>query len=132
MQGGIRILVYDVREREEFVVSRIPGAMHVNPGTAAELFLARIPGRARGATVVFYCTIGMRSADFAQGVYHELVARGARNVAVIEGGIIDWHNQGLLLVDANGSSRFLHPFNDVFRSRLKNPELARTNAVNAR
>jgi rhodanese-related sulfurtransferase len=132
VQGSGRILVYDVREREEFVISRIPGAMHVNPATPAELGLARIAGRARGATVVFYCAIGMRSADFAQGVYHELMARGAQKVLVLEGGIIDWHNQGQSLVDSNGPSRFVHPFNDELKGRLKNPELARMTQVGYR
>lgn len=132
MQSDGRMLIYDVREREEFAVSRIPGAMYVNPATPAELFLARIAGRARGATVVFYCAIGMRSTDFAQGVYHELMARGVLNVSVLKGGIIDWHNQGLPLVDLNGPSKFVHPFNDELKNRLKNPEFARMHPINYR
>jgi rhodanese-related sulfurtransferase len=132
MQRSERVLVYDVREREEFAVSRIPGAMHMNPATPAELGVARIAGRARGATVVFYCAIGMRSADFAQSVFHDLMARGVLNVLVLEGGIIEWHNQGLSLIDVNGSSRFVHPFNDELKSRLKKPELARTAIIDYR
>jgi rhodanese-related sulfurtransferase len=125
MQGSGRLLVYDVRERTEFAVSHLPAAMHVHPWSPTELILARIAGRVRGATVVFYCAIGKRSTDFAQGVYHDLMARGALNVLVLEGGIIDWHNQGLALVDLKGPTKFVHPFNDELKGRLKNPELAR-------
>jgi rhodanese-related sulfurtransferase len=125
MQVSGRLLIYDVREREEFSVSRLPGAMHLNPATSAEQLLIRIAGRANGATVVFYCALGTRSTDFAQGVYHELMARGAQDVYVLEGGIIDWHNQGLSLVDIKGPSRFVHPFNDELKGQLKSPELAR-------
>jgi rhodanese-related sulfurtransferase len=127
IRGGSRILVYDVREREEFAVSRISGAIHLPPATSAELAVARITRRARGATVVFYCAIGMRSADFAQSVFHELLERGVQNVLVLDGGIIDWHNQGLPLVDINGPSRFVHPYNEEMKNRLKKPELSRTN-----
>jgi rhodanese-related sulfurtransferase len=132
LQGGGRVLLYDVREREEFAVSRIPSAIYMNPATPAEIGLARIAGRVRGATVVFYCAIGMRSAQFAQVVYHELMARGALNVLVLEGGIIEWHNQSRSLVDSNGPSKFVHPFNDELKGRLKNPELARMYAVDYR
>ena len=37
LQQNARILVFDVREREEFAVSRLPGAMHVSPSTAPEI-----------------------------------------------------------------------------------------------
>jgi rhodanese-related sulfurtransferase len=125
IQASGRLLIYDVREREEFSVSRLPGAMHVNPATSAEQLLIRIAGRASGATVVFYCALGSRSTDLAQGIYHELMARGAQDVYVLEGGIIDWHNRDLSLVDLKGPSRFVHPFKDELKGRLKSPELAR-------
>jgi rhodanese-related sulfurtransferase len=132
MQSSGRMLIYDVREREEFAVSRIPGAMYVNPATPAELILARIAGKARRATVVFYCAIGTRSTDFAQGIYHDLMARGVLNVLVLEGGIIDWHNHGLPLVNISGPSKYVHPYNEELKSRLKNPELARINPIDYR
>lgn len=126
MQQNDRILVFDVREREEFAVSRLPGAMHVSPATSPDQFLSRVANRVRGATFVFYCAVGARSADLAQGVYHDLMARGAVGVFVLQGGIIDWHNQGHVLVDAKGPSKFVHPFNDELKSRLKSPALARS------
>jgi rhodanese-related sulfurtransferase len=132
MRGGSKILIYDIREREEFAVSRISGAIYVNPAISPELAASRIVARARGATVVFYCTIGIRSVDFAQGVYHDLMASGAIKVFVLEGGIIDWHNQGLPLVDQNGPSKSVHPFNEELKGRLKKPELARASLLNYR
>ena len=125
LQRDGRILVFDVREREEFAVSRLPGAMHVSPSTAPEQFLTRVASRTSGATFVFYCAVGARSGDLAQSVYHDLMERGATGVYVLEGGIIDWHNAERILVDATGPSRFVHPFNDELKGRLKRPELAR-------
>lgn len=132
MQQAGRLLVFDVREREEFSVSRLNGAMHVSPATSAEQFLARIESRAPGATVVFYCALGTRSTDFAQGVYHDLIALGAEHAHVLEGGIIAWHNEEFLLVDAKGPTRFVHPFNDELKGRLRKPELARVVAQEGR
>jgi rhodanese-related sulfurtransferase len=132
MRGGGRILLYDVREREEFAVSRIPGAVQIAPSTPAEPLVARIAGRAQGVTVIFYCTVGMRSATLAQGIYHDLLERGVRDVLVLNGGIIAWHNQGLPLVDKYGPSRYLHPFHEDLKIKLKNPELARVSSRDAK
>ena len=123
------LLLYDVRETEEYSVSHIRGARRVSPGISAEALLADAGPDVKGAVVVFYCSLGIRSADLAQAAYHSLMERGAAEVHVLAGGIIDWHNALLPLVDGYGPTRFVHPFHDDFKAYLHAPHLARMQAV---
>lgn len=120
-----RLIIFDVREQEEFRVSRLQGAFRVDQIAGFEPFLARVKRRASQATIVFYCTLGQRSGDFAQAVYHDLKALGVRDVFVLSGGIIAWHNERRPLVDAKGQTPYVHTFNDDLKKQLLRPELAR-------
>lgn len=125
MTAGGRLIIFDVRDQEEFRVSRLQGALRVDQNADTEQFIARVKRRASQATIVFYCTTSPRSDDFAQSVYHDLKALGAREVFVLSGGIIAWHNENRALVDAKGATPYVHAFNDDIKKQLLRPELAR-------
>ncbi len=90
LADGETVLV-DVRPDKERAISTIPGAISKEEfeQRAAEL---------RGAEVITYCTIGHRSADYAQ----ELMAEGwsARN---FDGSLLAWTHAGGELVDTAGN-----------------------------
>jgi rhodanese-related sulfurtransferase len=112
-----QVLVFDVREEPEYQVSHLPGAIRISPESAPAEFLARFGTGVKGKTVVFYCSVGMRSSQFAARVAESLRARGAEAVNDLAGGIFAWHNEGRTLVDAAGPTPFVHPY-DVSWGRL--------------
>lgn len=120
------LLVLDVREEAEYAVSRIPGAVRVDPGIWRRSFLNRFGEMARGKTVVFYCSVGVRSSRLAAAVQDALKEQGARGVFNLDGGIFAWHNEGRALVNAQGPTRFVHSFDSRWGKLIDHTELIRT------
>ena len=121
-----KLILVDTREAAEFAVSRIRGARRVDPSTATKAFVQTLGAAAKGATVVFYCTSGGRSAPYAQMAQEELRAAGARSVAVLKGGIIAWANESRPLVDAKGPTPYVHTYDAEMAKQLTRPEFARS------
>ena len=74
------VILVDVREEHEYAVSRLEGAVRLDPDASAAAALALIGDRAAGAEIVFYCSVGQRSSAMArraQGVLENAGARGA-------------------------------------------------------
>ncbi len=122
---GERVLLLDVREREEFAVSRIPGAIQVEPGIWRWSFLSRFAEQARGKTVIFYCSVGVRSSKLASAVQAALKEKGALRVYNLDGGIFAWHNEARALVNDKGATPHVHPFDDHWGKLVKRSELIR-------
>lgn len=106
------LLVFDVRERAEFEVSHIPGAVHVDPDIGVEDFMARYGELLEGRTVLMYCSVGVRSSILAARISREAVARGAAGVYNLRGGVFAWHNTGRTLKHAPSRSATwkVHPY----------------------
>jgi rhodanese-related sulfurtransferase len=106
-------LLIDSRSREEFDISHIEGAVHA--ATVAEAW-ALLAQQAPGVSVVVYCSVGLRSAELVS----KLQSRAQRQRPQVspstafynlEGSLFEWANQGLPLVNAQGSTALVHPFN---------------------
>lgn len=119
-------LVLDVRERHEYQVSHVPGAVHVDPDMTAEEFVQQFADRARGRPVVLYCTVGMRSAELAQRLSKPARAAGAIGVYNLRGGILARHNYGLRLEREGRATDHVHPYSSRWSRYLDFPEYART------
>ena len=88
-------IILDTRERQEFNVSRIPGAMWVgNEAFNRHQFRSRI--KKLDASIVVYCSVGVRSEDFGE----QLIDAGYTNVKNLYGGIFQWKNSGHMVVDS--------------------------------
>ncbi|HEX8311561.1 MAG TPA: rhodanese-like domain-containing protein [Chthoniobacteraceae bacterium] len=100
-----RPILLDVRAKPEFDTSHLDLARQVDPGSApAALAIAK------DTPVVTYCSVGYRSAAFAE----KLRAAGFRDVRNLEGSIFQWANEGRPLVSANGRAEKVHPFSSVW------------------
>jgi rhodanese-related sulfurtransferase len=110
MAGKDDLLVLDVREKNEFAVSRIEGAQRVDPDIWRWNFLQQFGDQVRGKTVVFYCAVGVRSSRLAATVQAALKEQGAKAVYNLDGGVFAWHNESRALVNATGETEFVHPF----------------------
>lgn len=123
LANGVAPLILDVREEAEYSVSRIPGAVRVDPGISTKPFLSEFGDRAAGRDVVLYCSVGVRSARLASRVQVGLKAKGSKGVYNLEGGIFRWHNESKVLVDALGPADRVHPYNDYWGRLVERRDL---------
>ena len=119
-----KILLLDIREPEEYAVSRLPGAVWVNPKSNAHTALLQI-GDVRYKQIVVYCSVGVRSSRFAKRTQEELRAMGAVSVSNLEQGIFGWHNEGRDLVNAEGETDAVHPYDENWGRYVKRKDKAR-------
>ena len=96
-------VLIDAREAAEFDVSHLADARRVEPGSdPAALHLPK------DQPVVTYCSVGYRSADFAQ----RLRQAGYTHVQNLEGSLFQWANEGRPLVADQGQRvERVHPYN---------------------
>jgi rhodanese-related sulfurtransferase len=95
-------VLLDARSRDEYNVSRLPGAVLAQNTAAA---LRALDGRAKDAPVVVYCSVGYRSAVLAR----TLGKRGYTNVANLDGSLFEWANRGFPLEPARVPPA-VHPY----------------------
>ncbi len=103
------VVLFDVRESEEYDVGRIAGAIHLPPNMKAEDFEDRYAALIQNKQVIFYCSVGRRSSDKLAEFNGLLQKHGAQSAANLEGGIFSWVNQGL---DVEGE--YVHPYNEYW------------------
>lgn len=106
------MILFDVREPEEFAVGHLPGAIRINPNARAEDVLLALKSERTGACpqAVFYCSVGVRSSILAERARSALKKAGCPDPENLRGGIFAWHNQERLLQNDQGSTTFVHPF----------------------
>lgn len=119
------ILLIDVREGAEYAVSHIAGAERADPGMWRSTFMKAFGEKVRGKTVVFYCSVGVRSSRLAASVQAALKEKGAQAVYNLDGGVFGWHNENRPLVNAAGKTKFVHPFDKKWGTLVTRQELTR-------
>jgi rhodanese-related sulfurtransferase len=87
-----RVIIVDVRTPEEFASGHIEGALNIdfNSGNFANEITRLNPSE----TYAVYCRSGSRSGQ-AASIMHKA---GFHDVSNLNGGVIDWTNDGLPLV----------------------------------
>lgn len=123
--SGERLLILDVREPGEYRVSRIPGAVRVDPGIWTRDLVAAIGPQSRGATIVLYCSVGVRSAKLAGRAQEALRVAGATRVVNLMGGIFRWHNELRSLETETGPTAEVHPYDSRWGRLIQRKNLAR-------
>ncbi|WP_074407233.1 MULTISPECIES: rhodanese-like domain-containing protein [Aquimarina] len=89
------VLVLDARERKEYQISHLKEAIHVgyNNFKIDSITTQPIP---KNSHIVVYCSIGIRSEDISE----QLKKAGYTNVYNLYGGIFEWKNRGLPILNA--------------------------------
>ncbi len=118
-------LVLDVREKDEYAVSHIPGARRVDPGIWHGPFMNRFGKLAKGKTVIFYCSVGERSSKLAKYVQDALKKNGTSKIYNLRGGIFAWHNEKRPLVSGKGPTDLVHPYDSYWGQLLKRADKLR-------
>jgi rhodanese-related sulfurtransferase len=86
------VVILDVRTPGEFAEGHIEGARLIDFQSGN--FESEIAGLDKEATYAVYCRSGNRSGQ-AVAIMHDA---GFHNVYNLEGGVIDWANEGMTLV----------------------------------
>ncbi|MEP0188874.1 MAG: rhodanese-like domain-containing protein [Erythrobacter sp.] len=112
------VILFDVRETEEFEVSHLTGAIQVSPDIGAAEFEERFGKELKGKTAIFYCSVGVRSSILAERVAGLVEqSTGAAPMNLI-GGAFQWSNEGRTMVTPKGGeTRAIHPY-DTYWGRL--------------
>jgi len=104
-------LLLDARAREEFATSHISGAAWVGYDDFDLLRVAAVP---KNQPIVVYCSVGYRSGKIAE----KLTKAGYTEVYNLWGGIFHWYNSGKEVVDKNGPTSHVHPYNEKWSKWL--------------
>jgi rhodanese-related sulfurtransferase len=107
---GNSLILIDVRKEDEFAVSHLPSAVNIQKAAAVPY--------PKNTPIVVYCSVGVRSADFAK----QLDELGFTNVLNLRGSIFAWGNKGYPLVRKTTTVNTVHPYNNNW-GKLLNQEL---------
>ena len=102
----------------------------MDPGIWQRTFLKRHGEAVKGKTVVFYCSVGVRSSKLAAKLQKALAARGAKAVYNLQAGIFNWHNERRPLTTGSAPTSFVHPFDDHWGQLVERRDLLRYRPAN--
>lgn len=108
-------VLIDVRKKQEFEVSHLDGAIHIDPDKKDYSAITSLP---RDTPIVAYCSVGYRSSALAD----RLRRAGFTNVVNLEGSIFTWANEGRPVYRDEESVQAVHPYDKIW-GRLLNKEL---------
>ncbi len=113
------VVLFDVRTVREFNVSHIAASVRVDPEMKPEEFQKRFAHMMFERDVVFYCSVGLRSCAFAERMRSAAVEARAGHVRNLRGGVFRWHNERRPLVNSDGSTDEIDPFNAYWSRFLR-------------
>lgn len=94
IENNANIVVLDTREKNEYEVSHIKGALYVGYSDFSIKSVMNIP---KDSTIVVYCSLGVRSEKIGEF----LLDAGYNNVSNLYGGIFEWVHSGNEVIDTN-------------------------------
>ena len=97
-QNNTDFLLVDTRERKEFEVSKIDGAVYVGFNQFSITQFTNFVTD-KNQPIVVYCSLGIRSENIGE----KLKNAGYTNVKNLYGGIFEWKNKGFPVMDTNGN-----------------------------
>jgi rhodanese-related sulfurtransferase len=98
------VLFLDARERQEFEVSHLPGAIWIGYD---DFKLKRISEISKDQPIVVYCSVGYRS----ERITKKLINAGYSKVSNLYGGIFEWTNRGYTVENEVGPVKKVHTYN---------------------
>ncbi|ALI97683.1 rhodanese-like domain-containing protein [Rufibacter tibetensis] len=111
------ILLLDIRTPSEYSVSHINSARFLHFDKVRDQELQRLP---KNKTLVVYCSVGYRSERIGE----RLKALGYPAVYNLYGGIFQWVNEGLPIVNAQGPTNKVHAYSKKWGIWLNKGEKA--------
>jgi rhodanese-related sulfurtransferase len=119
------ILLFDTREQDEYDVSHLAGAIRLDPEIPAGEFSKSFQDMLRGKTVIFYCSVGQRSASLLGRLQDLCRDAGVTAMYNLKGGIFRWYNDGHPVVSNEGETNAIHPCNAFWGMLLSKRDSAK-------
>jgi len=104
-------IIFDVRKKSEYLISHLQEAIQVEPNISTDDFIEKYSERFAKKTIIFYCSVGRRSSELAERIDAALNENGFAQVYNLEGGIFEWHNTDRPLINHQGPTKEIHPYN---------------------
>ena len=103
-----KVVILDAREKHEYNISHIKGAKWLGHNSLNKTVLEKLD---KNATIVVYCTVGIR----ADKVGSRLEKMGFKNVFNLLGSIVEWVNQGNIVIDStNKPTKKVHAYREEY------------------
>ncbi|NAS31396.1 rhodanese-like domain-containing protein [Flavobacteriaceae bacterium R38] len=107
------VILIDSREKEEFEVSHIKDALYVGYD---DFKIDALKNISKNQKIVVYCSLGVRSETIAR----KLKKQGYTNIYNLYGGIFEWKNKNLPIVNNQGKeTNKVHAFSKEWGVYLK-------------
>jgi rhodanese-related sulfurtransferase len=118
LHNNNNIVILDAREREEFEVSHIEGAVFVSYSNFSAEEVSQM-FKDKNTPFVVYCSLGIRSENISE----KLKKSGFTNVRNLYGGIFEWKNNGYSVVEMQGrKTEKVHAYSPSWGKWLKKGE----------
>lgn len=102
---GKKVVFIDTREKKEYEVSHIKGALYVGYDDFDSTSLNHIDKK---TIIIAYCSVGYRSGKIGK----KLLKYGYTNVFNLFGGIFSWANNNNPVYSSNEKVEKVHPYNN--------------------
>lgn len=107
--GNHKVLLFDVRRPDEFLVSRIQGSILISPDMSSQDFITQYGNKIQNKTLIFYCSVGYRSSEFMQRIEKQAAEKEVKSMANLKGGIFRWYNEHHPVINDAGETNEIHP-----------------------
>ncbi|MEJ7779254.1 MAG: rhodanese-like domain-containing protein [Daejeonella sp.] len=115
-KNAVEYIFLDSRERKEFNVSHISGAVWIGYDDFEITQVKRIP---KNKKIIVYCSVGARSEKISD----KLIANGFKDVSNMYGGIFEWVNRNYpVYTNQNKPTKKVHAYNRGWGIWLRNAE----------
>ena len=111
-------VILDVREKDEFEVSRLKNAIWIGYD---DFDISRIDSIDKEREIIVYCSVGYRSSKIGE----ELIESGFKNVKNLYGGIFKWANENRPLYNDSSQTIEVHAYNREWGRFLTNPAVVK-------
>lgn len=96
-----KTIILDCREKAEYDISHLKGAIHVGYDNFKASSIANLD---KNSAIVVYCSVGFRSEKIGE----RMQRMGFKNVKNLYGSIFEWVNHGYPVVNSSGSTTKVH------------------------
>ncbi len=112
-----QFVLLDTRERKEYEISHIPGAIWVGYD---DFTIERVKDLPKNRAIITYCSVGYRSERIGE----KLQKAGFQNIHNLKGSIFKWVNQGYPIVNNKDQPTLqVHGFSEKWSKWLKKGEI---------
>lgn len=109
--------IFDARELNEYLVSHLPGAVHIGFNDFKKEIFEKIN---KDEKIVLYCSVGYRSEKIGE----KLQKMGFKNVFNLYGSIFEWANKNYPVENFTEKNiKEIHAYNEKWSQWVTNPEV---------